>query len=675
LDPSLYCIELVPVPALRRVSGVAELGRARSPFGAAVTADGVQVYDVSFTLAGLPRPESLGPFKAFVAWVTTPDLDPMIRLGPVTNGRTAVGSVGLNKFIVQVTAEASPDVTEQRGRLVLRGTSPSMLMLPHDISLLPAQDSRAHQHNHESGGEGGWRMPPMHRAVRRMIPGLERLKPRVAPLLPGAGGDTTAIPAARPRQLASLHDGDTLFLGAGLVRRTIAGRHVTLYGFNGQYPGPLIEVTERATITVVFTNRLDQPSTVHWHGVRLDNRFDGVPGVTQPPVPPGGSYRYQVHFPDPGIYWYHPHVREDIQQDLGLYGNLLVRPRDRDYLGPANREIVLMLDDLLMDDTGLLPYGRDVATHALMGRFGNVLLLNGEPDWRLGVNRGEVVRFYLTNVASARTFNISLAGAGARLKLIGSDLGRFEREEWVESVVIAPAERYIVEARFDRPGVATLENRVQAIDHATGVFLPEVDTLGRVAVDTAAAVPDLREGFSRLREHSEVERYRRHFGRPIDHELELTLSIHNLPFGLIQVMRLDTAYVNPVEWNATMPMMDWLPAAGEVEWVLRDRRTGRTNMAIDWRFRRGEIVKLRLRNDRHTLHPMAHPIHVHGQRFLVLAQGGVPNHNLVWKDTVLLPVGQTADILIEMTNPGRWMLHCHVTEHLGAGMHTVFTVD
>lgn len=650
------------------------MGRARSPFGTAVTADGVQLYDVSFTLAGLPRPESLGRFTAYVAWVTTPDLDPMIRLGSVTNGRIELGAIGLNKFLVMVTAEASPDVTVQRGKLVLRGTSPSMLMLPHDISLLPAQDSRTHGHSHESGREDGWRMPPMHRAVRRMIPGLERLEPRGAPLVPDAGTDTAAIPTARPRQLASLRDGDTLALVAERIRRTIAGGSVVMYGFNGQYPGPLIEATERATITVVFTNRLDQPSTVHWHGVRLDNRFDGVPGVTQPPVPPGGTYRYQIHFPDPGIYWYHPHVREDIQQDLGLYGNLMVRPRDRDYFGPANREVVLMLDDLLMDVAGLLPYGRDAATHALMGRFGNVLLVNGEPDWRLNVKRGEVVRFYLTNVASARTFNLTLAGAGARLKLVGSDLGRFEREEWVRSVVIAPAERYIVEARFDHAGVVTLENRVQAIDHAAGVFLAEVDTLGRVTVDAAAAVPDLQDGFNRLREHSEVEQYRRHFSRAIDHELVLTLSIRDLPFGLIQVLRLDTAYVNPVEWNATMPMMDWLPAAGEVEWVLRDRGSGRENMAIGWRFRRGEIVKLRLRNDRHTLHPMAHPIHVHGQRFLVLAQGGVPNHNLVWKDTVLLPVGQTADILIEMTNPGQWMLHCHVTEHLGAGMHTVFTV-
>jgi FtsP/CotA-like multicopper oxidase with cupredoxin domain len=627
-------------------------------------------------LATPPRPESLGPFTAYVAWVTTPDLDPVIRLGPVTNGRTAVGNVGLNKFLVLVTAEASPAVTEQRGRLVLRGTSPSMLMLPHDIGLLPAQRPPGSAHAHGEA-RGGWRMPPMHRAVRRMIPGLEALEPRVAPYLPGAGKDSSAIPRARPRELVTLADGDTLRLEAGLVRRSLGGAALILYGFNRQYPGPLIEVKERATIVVLFTNRLDQPSTIHWHGIRLDNRFDGVPGLTQPPVPAGGTFLYRIRFPDPGIFWYHPHVREDMQQDLGLYGNLLVRSRDSAYFPPANREAVLMLDDLLLDDGGLVPYGREAATHALMGRFGNVLLVNGEPGYRLAVNRGEVVRLFLTNVSSARTFNLSFGGAGARLKLVGSDLSRFEREEWVESVVIAPAERYVVDARFDRAGQVSLENRVQAIDHAAGVFFPEVDTMGWVTVRTEPTAPDHGAAFDRLRANAEAEiaRYRHHLGRPPERELVLTLRIRDLPFGLIQVLRLDSGYVHPVEWNATMPMMDWLPSTREVEWLLRDPKTGRENMQIDWRFRRGEVLRLRLRNDRHTLHAMAHPIHLHGQRFLVLAQAGVPNHNLVWKDTVLLPVGQTADILVEFTNPGRWMLHCHVTEHLGAGMHTVFVVD
>jgi FtsP/CotA-like multicopper oxidase with cupredoxin domain len=136
----------------------------------------------------------------------------------------------------------------------------------------------------------------------------------------------------------------------------------------------------------------------------------------------------------------------------------------------------------------------------------------------------------------------------------------------------------------------------------------------------------------------------------------------------------DQMYSNPVEWSGTMPMMDWLVTGQQVEWVLREPSTGRENMAVDWTFRLGDVAKIRLANDRNTLHPMPHPIHLHGQRFLVLSYNDVPNRNLVWKDTILIPVGGTVDLLVEMSNPGKWMMHCHVAEHLESGMMGVFTV-
>jgi len=130
-----------------------------------------------------------------------------------------------------------------------------------------------------------------------------------------------------------------------------------------------------------------------------------------------------------------------------------------------------------------------------------------------------------------------------------------------------------------------------------------------------------------------------------------------------------------VEWSGTMPMMDWLATGAQASWILRDPASGKENMDIDWKFKVGDRVKIRLVNDRATLHAMAHPIHLHGQRFLVLAQNGVKTANFAWKDTVLLPVGSTADILVEMTNPGRWMIHCHIAEHLQSGMMAVFEVN
>ena len=124
-----------------------------------------------------------------------------------------------------------------------------------------------------------------------------------------------------------------------------------------------------------------------------------------------------------------------------------------------------------------------------------------------------------------------------------------------------------------------------------------------------------------------------------------------------------------------MPMMNWLSSTEQVQWILRDADTDKENMDIDWRFSAGDVVKIRIFNNPETLHPMNHPIHLHGQRYLVLAIDGARNQNLVWKDTAIVPVGSVVDILADMTNPGEWMLHCHINEHLQAGMMTVFTVS
>jgi suppressor of ftsI len=141
------------------------------------------------------------------------------------------------------------------------------------------------------------------------------------------------------------------------------------------------------------------------------------------------------------------------------------------------------------------------------------------------------------------------------------------------------------------------------------------------------------------------------------------------------MMQLDSIFFPPIEWSGTMPGMNWASTTEEVRWILRDPATGRENMEIDWTFRRGQVVKLRLSNERRSLHTMQHTIHLHGQRFLVLAVNGVENTNLVWKDTVLLPAGFTADLLVDLSNPGRWMLHCHIAEHLTAHMMMSFTVQ
>jgi FtsP/CotA-like multicopper oxidase with cupredoxin domain len=173
----------------------------------------------------------------------------------------------------------------------------------------------------------------------------------------------------------------------------------------------------------------------------------------------------------------------------------------------------------------------------------------------------------------------------------------------------------------------------------------------------------------------ELERYRRLADDAPEKILVLTLETTGLPPITQRLMQLDSIYFPPVEWSGTMPMMNWASTGRQVRWILRDPATGRENMDLDWRFSRGQPVRIRLVNERNSIHAMQHPIHLHGQRFLILAVNGEQTRNLVWKDTVLVPAGGTVDILLDPSNPGRWMGHCHIAEHLSAGMMMPFTVE
>jgi FtsP/CotA-like multicopper oxidase with cupredoxin domain len=456
----------------------------------------------------------------------------------------------------------------------------------------------------------------------------------------------------------------------------MAGKPVTMLGYNGMLPGPRLEVPQGARITARVTNALDVATSVHWHGIRLDNAFDGAVGLTQPAIEPGESFTYSLRFPDAGFYWYHPHAREDLQQGLGLYGTIFVRSADPDYYSAVNREEVLVLSDVLMDEHGLIPFGAGAATHGLMGRVGNVLLVNGETDYSLTVDRGSVVRFFIANAANARVYNLSFSDPRVRVKVIAGDGGKFEQEAWVESIVIGPSERYVVEARFPASGTVAFVNRVQALDHMIGSYWRETDTLGVVNVGSAAATPSLARSFAKLRSNRDVASalapFRSAFDRPVDHELVLTMRTNGLPTAVANMLLGINA---SMEWNDGMPMMNMVSTSDQIRWIMRDPATGKENMDIDWRFRRGDVVKLRIVNDPSSPHAMEHPIHLHGQRFLVLTRDGVPSENLVWKDTAIIPAGETVELLADMSNPGRWMIHCHIAEHLTAGMMAAFTVE
>ena len=335
-------------------------------------------------------------------------------------------------------------------------------------------------------------------------------------LVEGFPTDTAGLPEAAASEVVDLGDGQSAELRIAPVAKRIGDATVRMLAYNGSIPGPTLRVQQGSEVVVDVANEGDLEATVHWHGLRLDNRYDGT-HETQAPIPVGGSFSYRIAFPDPGVYWYHPHIREDYGQELGLYGNIVVVPADADYWPPVHREIFLTLDDVLLEDGRIAPFSPAETTFAAMGRYGNEFLVGGENDLALGAQVGEVVRFYLTNTANTRVFNVALPGA--RIKLVGGDSGRVEREELVDSVVLAPSERAVIDVAFEHPGQLTLEHRTPERAYA----------LATIDVDAEPVSAELAEPFDALRHNpewvGERERLAPHVERAPDKTLALVAEM------------------------------------------------------------------------------------------------------------------------------------------------------
>src|SRR3954469_8946106 len=611
--------------------------------------------------------------------------------------------------------------------------------------------------------------------------------------------DTAGLAEAVASESIELSDGDEVDLRIASVTKRIGDSSVRMLAYNGSIPGPTLRVREGSELVANVSNEADVDATVRWHGLRLDNRYDGT-HETQAPIPVGGTFQYRIEFPDPGVYWYHPHIREDYGQEMGLYGNNLVVPADPGYWPQAHREVLLTLDDVLIEDGKIAPFAREETTYAAMGRFGNVMLVGGEIELLLPSQRGEVLRFYLTNTANTRVFNIAIPDA--RMKLVGGDSGRCEYEEFVESVILAPSERVVIDVLLERSGPLTIEHRtpdrayslatIEVGDSPAPALAEQFDTLRRnpewVAererlVPYFDAAPDKTLGLVAEMEmdapegpvvyacpmhpdvvseeegrcpkcgmkllataasgyvcpmHPEVvsdkadhcpkcgmkllpaslvaqssgpgghaqhgrghgDEGSEHDGHKHDEKLGSDHKAHGhnghaeAHAGHGQHAELGDRHAEHheghrqhahgheqqgeaggIEWEDDMVDVNRMTTPANMHWSFVDKETGAANHAIDWRFVVGDQVKLRLVNEMDSDHPMHHPFHIHGAgRFVVLSRDGAKEKNLVWKDTVLVRTGETVDILLDVTNPGIWMAHCHIAEHHESGMMFSFNV-
>src|ERR687896_45837 len=283
--------------------------------------------------------------------------------------------------------------------------------------------------------------------------------------------ETEGLPEASNPSIVRLYNGDSFDLSIYPVRKRIGDAEVRMLGYNGSIPGPTLQVDQGSEITVRVTNYGDVEATVHWHGLRLQIIYDGVPQETQAPIRPEEEFTYKLRFPDPGLYWYHPHIREDFAQEMGLYAPIVVEPTDPSYWPPADRELTITLDDVLIEDGRMAPFRRSGPSFTAMGRFGNVMLINGETRFSAGAAAGEVLRLYLLDTANTRIFNVGVRGA--RMKLVGGDSGRYEREEFVEEVILSPSERAIVDVLFEKPGEASFQHRTPEKTYELGAFSVE----------------------------------------------------------------------------------------------------------------------------------------------------------------------------------------------------------
>jgi FtsP/CotA-like multicopper oxidase with cupredoxin domain len=423
----------------------------------------------------------------------------------------------------------------------------------------------------------------------------------------------------------------------------IGGSHpdTEVWAYNGEVPGPTLRFRQGERARIVVENRLPQPTTVHWHGLRLPNAMDGVPDLTQKPVEPGDRFVYEFDLPDAGTFWYHPHVRSAEQVERGLSGAFIVEEREAI---AVDRDVVWLLDDWRLTQEGAIAgdFGNLMdASHA--GRLGNTVTINGRVPERFDVRAGERVRLRLINASNARVMALAFEGHAPTVVAIDGHpvephapeggrvvLGPAMRADLIIDMTASPDRSYAVVDSFYARGAYKLVDLVYEAG-ASGAR-----PRGAVAALPANPLPqpDL--------------------GRAERHRIELGGGM--MDPRVMRAMREGSGHEAMTQMRERMRQgriwtINGISVLGHMHEPLLTLQRGRSYI-------------FEMLNDTAWHHPM----HLHGMPFVVLSRNGASLPRRVVQDTVLMNPGERVEIAFVAESAGDWMFHCHILEHQEAGM-------
>lgn len=393
-------------------------------------------------------------------------------------------------------------------------------------------------------------------------------------------------------------------------------RDGSVNGSTAAVPGPLIQAKQGDTVIIHFENELPEGTTIHWHGVRVPNGSDGTL-ATQAEVPPGGRFDYTFVAVDAGTFWYHPHVRGDVQVERGLYGMLVVQGGVQ---VPVTEEREFILDDVKLEATGELSTTTD-PLDVMLGRQGNVLLVNGSKAGQIELEVRGRERWRFVNAANGRYFNLQIPGQ--QFRVIGWDGGILASPYVADTLLIAPGERYEVLVELEGAGGPQLSLQNVYYDRGHDQPDPGPQDLLRIRLSGGAVALGALPGT---------------WGVAPSLPVDDTTAVEQLVLSEDEgAPGQDPAFfIN----GRSFPDVD--PLAGAA----------------------GDVAIWSIRNDSE----MDHPFHLHGMFFSVLDVNGTPPEHAGWKDTVNVPQQSTLRFAVRYGVPGEWMFHCHILEHAERGM-------